>query len=149
MWSLFVVILKAQVPDMDPNAVLPKRSFLAHELFSQLHIPGSFAYEAFSCISKFTGALFCLFSHGNLQKDVCNFQCNSFDSSKNLKRFAFEHPNLSVFDFRYGSKDIITPGFFGNISKSTIHHFVNEAERLHSCSVLSLAASLIPSLNVM
>lgn len=132
---------------MDPNAVLPKRT---HELFSRLHIPRSFAFEAFSCISKFTGALICLFSHGNLQKEVCNYhQCNSFDSSKNLKRFAFEHPNFSVFDIRYGSKEIITPGFFGNISKSTIHHFVNEVERLHSCSVLSLAALLIPSLNVM
>ncbi|XP_010472658.1 PREDICTED: fatty-acid-binding protein 2-like [Camelina sativa] len=123
---------------MDPNAVLPKR----HELFSQLHIPGSFAFEAFSCISKFTGALLCLFSHGNLQKEVlCNnnyHQCcnDSFDSSKILKS--------------YGSKDVIKTVLFRNISKFTIvHHFVNEAERLHSCSVLSLAAALIPSFNVM
>ncbi|XP_010417418.1 PREDICTED: fatty-acid-binding protein 2-like [Camelina sativa] len=125
---------------MDPNAVLPK----PHELFSQLQMPGSFAFEAFSCISKFTGALLCLFSHGNLQKEVLcnnnlNHQCcnNSFDSSKNL--------------MSYGSKDVINSTvLFRNISKFTIvHHFVNEAERLHSCSVLSLAAALVPSFNVM
>ncbi|KAG7642121.1 Chalcone isomerase [Arabidopsis suecica] len=134
--------------NMDPNSVLPKRSFLQHELFSQLHIPGSLAFEAFSCISKFTGALLCWFSHGNLQKEVSKHQwgltCKSRDSLKHV----FEHRNVSVFPFHYVSKDI-SPGFFGNISKSTIQHFVNEAERLHSCSLLSLAAAMIPSLNVM
>ncbi|EOA27314.1 hypothetical protein CARUB_v10023433mg [Capsella rubella] len=126
---------------MDPNAVLPKRRFIQHELFSQLHIPGSFAFEAFSCISKFTGALLCWFSQGNLEMEVCKcnyHQCDSFDSSKNVKSFSIERPRFS--------KDIVTSG----LSKFTIvHHFVNEAERLHSCSVLSLAAALIPSLNVM
>ncbi|KAL1214684.1 Fatty-acid-binding protein 2 [Cardamine amara subsp. amara] len=115
--------------NMDPT----KRNFL----------PGSFAFEAFSCISKFTGALLCWFSHGNLQKEVSKYQCNSFDSSKNMESFG--HMNFSVLPFHYGSKD----SFFGNNPKSTIQHFVNEAERLHSCSVLSLATALIPSLNVM
>ncbi|XP_024016039.1 fatty-acid-binding protein 2 [Eutrema salsugineum] len=135
---------------MDSNGgnVLPTRSFLANGLFSQLHIPGRFAFEAFSCISKFTGALLCWFSNGNnLQKrEITNYQCSLScdDSSKRINSY----PTFSVFRFHYGSKEI-TPGFFGNISKSTILHFVNEAERLHSYSVLSLAVSLIPFLHNM
>lgn len=130
---------------MDPN----KRSFLPHGFSSQLFSqPGGLALEAFSCVSKFTGALLCWFSHGNLQRDLANYQwdsrCNSCDSSKHLQSFFCGHPNFSMFHFHYGSKDNI-PGFFGNFSRSTIRHFVNEAERLHSCSVLPLAASLIPS----
>ncbi|XP_010429652.1 PREDICTED: fatty-acid-binding protein 2-like [Camelina sativa] len=133
---------------MDPNAVLPKR----HELlFSQLQIPaGSFAFEAFSCISKFTGALLCLFSHhGNLQKEVVLCNDNNYHQCSNNRSFDSSSKNLHK---SYGgSKDVINTVLFRNISKFTIvHHFVNEAERLHSsCSVLSLAAALIPSFNVM
>ncbi|CAA7019644.1 unnamed protein product [Microthlaspi erraticum] len=130
----------------------PKRGFLQHELFSQLHIPGSFAFEAFSCISKFTGALLCWFGNNNknLQKrEIFKYQwslsCCDDSSKKHVKS---SYPNFSLFHFHYGTKDLI-PGFFGNISKSTVQHFVNEAERLHSCSVLSLAVSLIPSLHTM
>ncbi|CAH2060551.1 unnamed protein product [Thlaspi arvense] len=131
--------------NMDSNGgnELPKRSFLTNGLFSQLHIPESFAFEAFSCISKFTGALLCWFSNGNnLQKrEISNYQWSLSSDAKS-------YPNISVFHLHYGTRYLI-PGFFGNISKSNIQHFVNEAERLHSCSVLSLAVSLIPSLQNM
>ncbi|ESQ50191.1 hypothetical protein EUTSA_v10001976mg [Eutrema salsugineum] len=146
----FGTIISGFFKAMDSNGgnVLPTRSFLANGLFSQLHIPGRFAFEAFSCISKFTGALLCWFSNGNnLQKrEITNYQCSLScdDSSKRINSY----PTFSVFRFHYGSKEI-TPGFFGNISKSTILHFVNEAERLHSYSVLSLAVSLIPFLHNM
>ncbi|CAN8284380.1 unnamed protein product [Cochlearia groenlandica] len=119
--------------------VLSKKS-----LFSQLHLPGNIAFEAFSCISKITGALFSWLSHGQ-KREISSYQCCSLssDSSSSLKNVR-SYTNFSVFHFNYGSKDII-----GNMSKSAIQHFVNEAERLHSCSVLSLAFALIPSFHKM
>ncbi|KAL0741052.1 hypothetical protein Bca4012_082565 [Brassica carinata] len=120
--------------------ILPKRSLLPNGLLS-----GGFALEAFSCITKFTGAMLCWFSQGNnnnnnLQKmEISNYQwsCDDDSPEERVKRSCY--PNFSLFHIHRGSKDLI-PALF---SKSTIQHFVNEAERLHSCSVLSLAVSLL------
>lgn len=137
----FISSCNNQMKSNDGNVVshiLPKRSLLPNGLFS-----GSLALEAFSCITKFTEAMLCWFSQGNnnninLQKmEISNYQWSCDERVKSCC-----YPNFSLFHIHNGSKDLI-PALFGNISKSTIQHFVNEAERLHSCSVLSLAVSLM------
>ncbi|CAH8341846.1 unnamed protein product [Eruca vesicaria subsp. sativa] len=129
--------------DGNVSQILPKRSLLPNGLFPQLHVivPGSFALEAtFSCITKVTEAMLCWFNNNLQQKEISNYQWRSLSSDDDSsKRY---YPNFSLFHIHNGSKDLI-PALFGNISKSTIQHFVNEAERLHSCSVLSLAVSLM------
>lgn len=116
------------------DILVPKRSLL--------HVPGSLALEAVSCITKFTGALFSWLNNNNSfqRTEISNYQWRSCDERVVKKSCCY--PNLSLFHIHNGSKDLI-PALFGNISKSTIQHFVNEAERLHSCSVLSLAVSLM------
>ncbi|CAN7060640.1 hypothetical protein IGI04_016153 [Brassica rapa subsp. trilocularis] len=119
--------------DGNVSHILPKRSLL--------HVPGSLALEAFSCITKFTGAMLCWWNNNNnLQKmEISNYQLRSCDDDSSVKSSCY-HPNFSLFHIHYGSKEDLIPALF---SKSTIQHFVNEAERLHSCSVLSLAVSLM------
>ena len=123
--------------DGNVSHILPKRSLL--------NVPGSLALEAFSCITKFTGAMLCWWNNNNnnLQKmEISNYQLRSLsscDDDSSVKSCCY-HPNFSLFQIHYGSKEDLIPALF---SKSTIQHFVNEAERLHSCSVLSLAVSLM------
>ncbi|XP_010526033.1 PREDICTED: fatty-acid-binding protein 2 isoform X2 [Tarenaya hassleriana] len=142
-------------PDGGSSYILPMDTFLPHgissQLFSHLHIPGSLALEAFSCVSKFAGALLCWISHANLRREIASSQWDSAskscNSSTQAKRFTFRQPDFNGFHFNMGSKDI--HGVFGKISRSSIQHLFNESERLHSFSVLSLAAALVPPFNNM
>ncbi|KAJ4903051.1 Fatty-acid-binding protein 2 [Raphanus sativus] len=117
------------------DILVPKRSLL--------HVPGSLALEAVSCITKFTGSVFSWLNNNNSfqRTEISNYQWRSCCDERVVRKSCC-YPSFSVFHIHNGSKDLI-PAFFGNISKSTIQHFVNEAERLHSCSVLSLAVSLM------
>ncbi|KAJ0260227.1 Fatty-acid-binding protein 2 [Hirschfeldia incana] len=94
--------------------------------------------------------MLCWFSQGNnnnnkhFQKmEISNYQLKSCCDDERVKKSCCYYPSFSLFHIPYGSKKDLIPALFGSISKSTIQHFVNEAERLHSCSVLSLAVSLM------
>ncbi|XP_010526034.1 PREDICTED: fatty-acid-binding protein 2 isoform X3 [Tarenaya hassleriana] len=111
-------------PDGGSSYILPMDTFLPHgissQLFSHLHIPGSLALEAFSCVSKFAGALLCWISHANLRREIASSQWDSAskscNSSTQAKRFTFRQPDFNGFHFNMGSKDI--HGVFGKISRA-------------------------------
>ncbi|KAK1550126.1 hypothetical protein Q3G72_014207 [Acer saccharum] len=129
---------------------------LGGHLFSQpgyLWIPGSLTLqEAFNCISKFAGALLFLFSSGsssNLSREIAGNQhglkSGSCESSAQVKHITSSGHNLAGFHFSSKPNgESANPVNFSKISSSVIRNLIREGERLQSCSVLSLAAAVIP-----
>ncbi|XVF89011.1 hypothetical protein PTKIN_Ptkin19aG0097100 [Pterospermum kingtungense] len=95
-----------------------------------LYVPGSLAFrEAFSCMSKFAGALLFWFS----------------GTSAKVKHIASCKNNVEGFHFASESRgQFVTPFVFGKISSYAIRHLFGKVEALQSFPLLSLAAALIP-----
>lgn len=139
--------------------ILPTGFFLSHGLgvhfFSQpgrSHLPGSQTLqEAFSCISRFAGALLFWLSSGsssNLSRTIGGNQhgssmCGSCKSSTQIQNITSSSHNLA--GFHSGSKLQGESGasvVFGKISSSAIRRMFREGG-IPPGSVLSLAAALI------
>ncbi|XP_031287058.1 fatty-acid-binding protein 2 [Pistacia vera] len=140
--------------------ILPTEFFfsrsLGDHLFSQskhLHVPGSLALnETFNCISKFAGAFLFWFTSGsssNLTRRIADTQHvskpGSCKSSMQVKQITSSDSNLAGFNFSSRSKsESATSVVFGKISSSAIRQMLREGEGIQCCSLLSLAAAVIP-----
>ncbi|KAL5853625.1 hypothetical protein ACOSQ3_008743 [Xanthoceras sorbifolium] len=132
---------------------------LGGHLFSQsgyLWVPGSLSLqEAFNCISKFAGALLFLFSSGSssslsrkIEGNQHGLKSGSCKSSTRVKHITSSGNNLAGFHFSSKLKgESANPVNFSKITNSVIRNLFREGERLQSCSVLSLAAAVIPPLD--
>ncbi|KAB2077241.1 hypothetical protein ES319_A06G087500v1 [Gossypium barbadense] len=134
-------------------------SFLDSSLYhsKHLYVPGSLAFrEAFSCMSKFTGAILFWFSSmstSKLSRDIssgnqCGLESRSCESSALVKHLFSCKNNLAGCRFASDSRGLFgTPLVFGKISSFAMRSFFGEAEALRHIPLLSLAAALIPPLD--
>ncbi|KAE8665292.1 Fatty-acid-binding protein 2 [Hibiscus syriacus] len=130
-------------------------SFVDSSLYhsKQLYVPGSLAFpEAFSCMSKFTGAVlfwFSTMSTSRLSRDISSGnQRGGCKSSALVKHIASCKNNIPGFCFSSDSRGLsATPLFIGKISSYAMTNFFGEAEALQHIPLLSLAAALIPPLD--
>ncbi|XVE97772.1 hypothetical protein REPUB_Repub03eG0047600 [Reevesia pubescens] len=119
-----------------------------------LYVPGSLVFqEAFSCMSKFTGALLFWFSSvstSHLSRDISagnqhGLKSGSCRSSAQVRHISSCRNNLAGFHFASESRgQSVTPLVFGKISSYAMKHLFGEVEALQSFPLLSLAAALIP-----
>ncbi|XP_058078754.1 fatty-acid-binding protein 2 isoform X2 [Magnolia sinica] len=125
----------------------------SHLYYGHFYIPGSLALqEAFSCISKFTGALLVWFAGGLNSNLPCKLSGNPHGSKNGncqsctqVKHITSSRHNSA--GFQLGSRSRVesaAPMFFGKIMSSTIRNLWNEVEQLQSFPMLSLAAALVP-----
>lgn len=134
-------------------------SFLDSSLYhsKHLYVPGSLAFrEAFSCMSKFTGAILFWFSSmstSKLSRDISSgnqrgLESRSCESSALVKHLFSCKNNLAGCRFASDSRGLFgTPLVFGKISSYAMRSFFGEAEALRHIPLLSLAAALIPPLD--
>ncbi|KAG4194922.1 hypothetical protein ERO13_A06G080100v2 [Gossypium hirsutum] len=134
-------------------------SFLDSSLYhsKHLYVPGSLTFrEAFSCMSKFTGAILFWFSSmstSKLSRDIssgnqCGLESRSCESSALVKHLFSCKNNLAGCRFASDSRGLFgTPLVFGKISSFAMRSFFGEAEALRHIPLLSLAAALIPPLD--
>ncbi|TYI22314.1 hypothetical protein ES332_A06G094900v1 [Gossypium tomentosum] len=134
-------------------------SFLDSSLYhsKHLYVPGSLAFrEAFSCMSKFTGAILFWFSSmstSKLSRDIssgnqCGLESRSCEPSALVKHLFSCKNNLAGCRFASDSRGLFgTPLVFGKISSFAMRSFFGEAEALRHIPLLSLAAALIPPLD--
>eukprot|EP00262_Sarcandra_glabra_P010965 TRINITY_DN26671_c0_g1_i1.p1 TRINITY_DN26671_c0_g1~~TRINITY_DN26671_c0_g1_i1.p1 ORF type:complete len:436 (-),score=44.54 TRINITY_DN26671_c0_g1_i1:386-1693(-) len=135
-------------------------SFVDSSLYhsKQFYIPGSLAVQgAFSCISKFAGALLFWLSSGpnsnsNFLRSISGNSRRpsprNCQSCMQVKRTITCSHNLAGFDFSSRSRDkSAAPLIFGKILNSTVGHFWRDVEHLQSIPALSLAAALVPPFN--
>lgn len=117
-----------------------------------LYMPGSMALqEAFSCFSKFTGALLLWFTSGSNTNISRNLPGNSRDlkpescRSPVTKHITSIRRNLFRISFISRSKQkSAMPVFLGKISSFTAKLLTGSAQEFQSLSMLSLAAALVP-----
>ncbi|XVE53830.1 hypothetical protein DITRI_Ditri03aG0033400 [Diplodiscus trichospermus] len=130
-------------------------SFVDSSLYhpKHLYVPRSLAFEeAFSCMSKFAGALLFWLSStstSNLSRDISagnqrSLKSGSSKSSALVKHIASCKNNLAGFHFDSESRGLSVPFVFGKISSFAMRHFFGQAETLQSFPPLSLAVALIP-----
>ncbi|KAH1056932.1 hypothetical protein J1N35_034997 [Gossypium stocksii] len=134
-------------------------SFIDSSLYhsKHLYVPGSLAFrEAFSCMSKFTGAILFWFSSmstSKLSRDISSgnqrsLESRSCQSSALVKHIFSCKNNLAGYRFASDSRGLFaTPLVFGKISSYAMRSFFGEAEALRHIPLLSLAAALIPPLD--
>ncbi|GMI97871.1 fatty-acid-binding protein 2 [Hibiscus trionum] len=134
-------------------------SFVDGSLYhsTQLSVPGSLAFrEAFSCMSKFTGAVLFWFSSmstSKLSRDISSgnqrdLKSGSCKSSALVKHIASCKNNIAGFCFASNSRGLpVTPLVIGKISSYAMRNFFGEAEALQHIPLLSLAAAMIPPLD--
>ncbi|XWS72371.1 hypothetical protein CRYUN_Cryun02cG0034400 [Craigia yunnanensis] len=166
-WLFFMDLDGGESPYIFPMEPFVSNGVAAH-LFSQfsslvdcslyhskhLYVPGSLAFrEAFSCMSKFAGALLFWFSStstSNLSRNISagnqrGLKSGSCKSSAQVKHIASCKNNLAGFHFASESRgQSAIPLVFGKISSYAVRHFFGEAEALQSFPLLSIAAALIP-----
>lgn len=132
---------------------LPTEFLFSLTQSKHLHLPGSLVLnEAFDCISKFAGACLFWFTSGpssNLTRRIASTQHVSkpgrCKSSMQVKQITSSDSNLAGFNFSARSKsESATSVFLGKISSSAIRHMLRGGEGIQSCSLLSLAAVVIP-----
>ncbi|XP_008786652.2 fatty-acid-binding protein 2 isoform X2 [Phoenix dactylifera] len=120
---------------------------------NQIYVSGSLALqEAFSCISKFSGALFVWLSTGSNSNLLRKLSGNAHGSNSifsqsctQIKHFTSSSQNLARLHSGSGSNnEFAIPVLLAKFVNSTIGRMWKEVEQHHACSVLSLAAALIP-----
>ncbi|KAL4650607.1 hypothetical protein ACB092_01G099600 [Castanea dentata] len=166
---LFFIDLDRGTPDNFPIEPIVLHNFGGH-LFSQislfvdnsihqsrnLYVPGSLALqEAFNCMSKLAGAL--LFwcssmSTSNIARDIAGRMHGSeprnCTSSAHVKNITSSRHNLAGFHFRFRSKGKSgAPAIFGKISSFMMKLLFQEAKRVQSYPLLSLAAAFVTPFN--
>ncbi|KAL0016639.1 hypothetical protein SO802_003708 [Lithocarpus litseifolius] len=166
---LFFIDLDRGSPDIFPIEPIVLHNFGGH-LFSQislfvdnsihqsrnLYVPGSLALqEAFNCMSKLAGAL--LFwcsstSTSNIARDIASrmhgSEPSNCTSSAHVKNVTSSRHNLAGHHFRFRSKGKSgTPVIFGKISTFMMKLLFQEAKRIQSYPLLSLAAAFVPPFN--
>ncbi|XP_065622203.1 fatty-acid-binding protein 2-like isoform X3 [Quercus suber] len=163
---LFFIDLDRGSPDIFPIEPIVLHNFGGH-LFSQislfvdnsihqsqnLYVPGSLALqEAFSFMSKLAGAL--LFwcsstSTSNIARDIAGRMHGSEPSNcTHVKNVTSSRHNLAGYHFRFRSKGKSgTPVIFGKISSFMMKLLFQEAKRIQSYPLLSLAAAFVPPFN--
>ncbi|XP_039044189.1 fatty-acid-binding protein 2-like [Hibiscus syriacus] len=119
----------------------------------QLYVPSSLAFrEAFSCMSKLTGAVlfwFSTMSTSKLSRDISfGNQRGSCKSSALVKHITSCKNNVAGFCFASDPRGLpAAPLFIGKISSYAMRNFFGEAEALQCVPLLSLAAAFIPPLD--
>lgn len=117
------------------------------------NIPGSFALqEAFSCISKFAGALLFLISGGQNPNAPHKLSRNSHGSRSGNRQALTPDKHItsyghSIMKLRIGSRssvESVTNVLFSKIVNSTIGHLWKEVEQLEQLPIFSLAAAFVP-----
>lgn len=120
------------------------------------HLSGTLAIRgAFSCMSKFAGALLCwcsTVSNSNFSNTVSGSRSNgkalSVKALMQIKHFASCRDSLFGLPFFCLSKGKFpTRPVFDKIFDFAINHLAREAEMLQTFSVLSLAGALVPPLD--
>lgn len=134
-------------------------SFVGISLYhsKHLYVPGTLAFpEAFSCMSKFTGAILFWFSSmstSKLSRDISSGNQRGLESrgcepSALVKHIFSCKNNLAGYRFASDSRGLFaSPLVFGKISSYAMRSFFGEAEALRHIPLLSLAAALIPPLD--
>ncbi|KAJ7958420.1 fatty-acid-binding protein 2-like [Quillaja saponaria] len=129
-------------------------SFVDNSVYQSrcLYVPGSLALqEAFSCFSKFAGALlvwFCSGSSSNITREIAgsahNSELGSCKASLRVKNITTVRHNMAGFRFGSESGNESNPALaFGKMSSFAMKLLLGEA-RFQSYPVLSLAAALVP-----
>ncbi|XP_010917201.1 fatty-acid-binding protein 2 isoform X2 [Elaeis guineensis] len=120
---------------------------------NQIYVSGSLALqEAFSCMSKFAGALFVWISTGSNSNLLRKLSGNAYGSSSifnqsctQIKHFTCSSRNLAGLHSGSGSNnELVIPVLLAKFVNSTIGRMWKEVEQCRAFSVLSLAAALIP-----
>ncbi|KAG1334305.1 putative pre-rRNA-processing protein ESF1 [Cocos nucifera] len=120
---------------------------------NQIYVSGSLALqEAFSCMSKFAGALFVWISTGSNSNLLRKLSGNGYGSSSTfnqsctkIKHFTCSSRNLAGLHSGSGSNnELAIPVLLAKFVNSTIGRMWKEVEQHRAFSVLSLAAALIP-----
>lgn len=120
---------------------------------NQIYVSGSLALqEAFSFMSKFTGALFVWISTGSNSNLLRKLSGNAYGSNSifnqsctQIKHFTCSSQNLAGLHAGSGSNnELAIPVLLAKFVNSTIGRMWKEVEQHHAFSVLSLAAALIP-----
>ncbi|KAK8597629.1 hypothetical protein V6N13_095029 [Hibiscus sabdariffa] len=134
-------------------------SFVDSSLYHSKHlsVPSGLAFrEAFSCMSKFTGALLFWFSSmstSKMSRDISSgnqggLKSGNCKTSALVKHIVSCKNNIAGFCFASNSRGLpATPLVIGKISSYAMRNFFGEAEALQHIPLLSLAAALIPPLD--
>ncbi|KAG8375769.1 hypothetical protein BUALT_Bualt10G0134700 [Buddleja alternifolia] len=146
--------------DGGSSGIFPMDPLLPHHLLCQItsfvdnsryfYVHGSLALqEAFSCMSKFAGALVLWFAGGSNSSinkkflgDHIGYHSSTSTQVKHISSVRHDFRGF-FWKSRYRRKSAI-PVLFSKISSSAMKQLCKDAEWLHSFPVLSLAAALVP-----
>lgn len=104
------------------------KSYISSYIFFSMDSSGRFS-EAFSCISKFAGALCLWLSTGsNFRLSQCS---NGSKHKKSVSDINARHAAFSQF-------------IFSKVATSTVRHLWREVGQLQPLSVLSITTSVVP-----